>query len=98
MSRSKGDLKGKVLNEDLLVKVKLLEPWPDPPPKKGLAPQSAQKSKGKVLDENLLVEVKPLEPWPDPPLKKRLYPESAQKPSRSTIGTGYTPKQPPKKN
>ena len=34
MSRSKREFKGKVLNEDLLVKVKPLEPWPDPPIKK----------------------------------------------------------------
>ena len=34
MSRSKRELKGKSLNEDFIVKVKPLEPWPDPPIKK----------------------------------------------------------------
>ena len=43
MSRSKRELKGKVLNEDLLVKVKPPEPWPDPPPKGKPAPQPTQK-------------------------------------------------------
>ena len=46
MSRSKKDSKGKVLNEDLLVEVKPLEPWPDPPPKKGPDPQRSQKPSG----------------------------------------------------
>lgn len=67
MSRSKRDSKGKVLNEDVLVEVKPLEPWPDPPPKKERAPQSDQKPKGKVLNEDFIVKVKPTKPWPDPP-------------------------------
>ena len=46
MSRSKRDSKGKVLNEDVLVEVKPLEPWPDPPPKKRPDPQPVQKPSG----------------------------------------------------
>lgn len=98
MSRSKRELKGKVLNEDLLVKVKPLEPWPDPPPKKKLVPQSAQKPKGKVLNEDLLVGVKPLEPWPDPPIKKL---PSQQSDSKSTVNpapVGKSSKTPAKKD
>ena len=34
MSSGKKNPKGKSLNEDFIVKVKPLEPWPDPPIKK----------------------------------------------------------------
>ena len=82
MYRSKKKPQGKVLNEDLLVEVKPLEPWPDPPIKKRLYPQAAQKSKGKSLDEDFIVKVKPLEPWPDPPINKL---PSQQPDSKSTV-------------
>lgn len=44
MSRSKRELKGKVLNEDRIAKVKPLEPWPDPPIKKLPSQQPDSKS------------------------------------------------------
>ncbi len=40
MSRSKGDSKGKPLNEDRIAKVKPPKPWPDPP-------KSSSESSGK---------------------------------------------------
>ncbi len=48
MSRSKKEPKGKVLNEDFLVEVKPLEPWPDPPPKKRPDPHPVQKPSGET--------------------------------------------------
>ena len=98
MSRSKRELKGKVLNEDLLVKVKPLEPWPDPPPKKNLVSQSAQKPKGKVLNEDLLVKVKPLEPWPDPPIKQLPSQQPDSKPAANPAPAGKSSKTPAKKD
>ena len=98
MSRSKRGSKGKVLNEDLLVEVKPLEPWPDPPPKKERASQSDQNPKGKVLNEDFIVKVKPLEPWPEPPIKKL---PSQQPDSKSTVNpapAGKSSKTPAKKD
>ena len=47
MSRGKKDSKGKIFNEDVLVEVKPLEPWPDPPIKK--LPSRQPDSKPSVL-------------------------------------------------
>lgn len=78
---------------DVLVEVKPLEPWPDPPPKKERSPQSDQKPKGKVLNEDFIVKVKPLEPWTDPPIKKLPSQQPDSKPSRGTSGPKQNPKQ-----
>ena len=98
MYRSKKDPQGKALNEDRIVKVKPLEPWPDPPPKKRLYPQSAQKSKDKFLDKDFIVKVKPLEPWPDPPIKKLSSQQPDPKPTMNPAPAGKGSKTPAKKD
>ena len=98
MSRSKREPKSKALNKDTLIEVKPLEPWPDPPPKKNLVPQSVQKPKGKVLNEDLLVKVKPLEPWPNPPIKKLPSQQPDSKPAANPAPAGKSSKTPAKKD
>ena len=98
MPRDQRDSKGKVLNEDVLVEVKPLEPWPDPPPKKERAPQSDQKPKGKGLNKDFIVKVKPLEPWPDPPIKKLPSQQPSSKPSVKPTPAGKGSKNPAKKD
>ena len=98
MYRSKKGSKGKVLNEDFIVEVKPLEPWPNPPSKKRPDSQFAQKLKGKSLNEDFIVKVKPLEPWPDPPPKEELDLQRSQKSSEGISGTEQNPKQPAKKD
>ena len=100
MYRIKKKTQDKALNEDFLVEVKPLEPWPDPPPKKRLYPESAsaQKSKGKFLDEDFLVKVKPLEPWPNPPIKKLPSQQPDSKPTVNPAPAGKGSKTPAKKD